>query len=312
MTGRITHCGRDGIAKSHQKAALCGAFTLIELLVVIAIIAILAAMLLPALAKAKAKAQAISCLSNEKQLILAWKMYGDDNHDQMVNSGTTTAGGTQSPWRLYPPNPTPNTIGMSPQDKAIALLKAGYQQGGIYQYAPNVNVLHCPADKRVNNAFSPTATTGTTVNYAYGSYSGAGGLNGNDPDYDTFAGATHKKLTKESAIMHPSQRYVWIENNDPRGENQSWWWLNLGTAVAPTFTGAKMGDPAAAWHGNNCNFAWADGHAESHHWLDAATIAYCANTTPGILPPAAGQPDLNSAPNDVSFLANGYADQQNP
>src|SRR5215469_2573453 len=134
-------CGTNSLNGGQLKA-----FTLIELLVVIAIIAILAAILLPVLSQAKLKGMEATCISNQKQLATAWIMYADDNHGQLVNLDTvTTDAGVGTPWRWATPNPIPSIPpGTSPQQKEILLMEAEYQQGSIYQYAPNANVLHCP------------------------------------------------------------------------------------------------------------------------------------------------------------------------
>src|ERR1044071_9800847 len=106
----------------------CCGFTLIELLVVIAIIAILAAMLLPDLAKAKLKAQSATCLSNEKQLALAWVMYASDNQDRIVNFDTVKNAGGDIPWRFQSPNPVPAIApGTAAEAKDRLLLQEGYK-----------------------------------------------------------------------------------------------------------------------------------------------------------------------------------------
>lgn len=295
----------------HSSKSINKAFTLIELLVVIAIIAILAAMLLPALSKAKQKAMAAACFSNLRQLSLGWVMYADDNNDLLVNLSTyfTDARGGLSitttpwgaPWRtdLYngQQNPAPNR-------KNVAGWIAGIQQGYIkpepniagplFQYAPNPNIMHCPADKHWQLQFTPTIGGP----FCFDSYSGAQWLNGEDR-------ANRNCLFKRSQILHPSDRMIWIEGSDTRGENVGSWWFGVQGNQANGFQGSVFedyNDAPGTFHITSAIFNFCDGHVESHRWQDGNTIAF-ANSKAGNPPPANA---------DSLWVAQHYPGKQNP
>jgi type II secretory pathway pseudopilin PulG len=253
---------------------------LIELLVVIAIIGILAALLLPVFTKAKQKATQATCLNNQKQLALAWEMYAGENNGRIVGFSTCPANGTPG---VTPPDPTTwrtdvrfviPTIPQTTQQGIIQATEAGFQQpmktaaqtinGPLFQYAPNPNVIHCPGDMRV--ALAPGD------GFAWDSYSGVHGLNGESNDVI---------ITKSTQILHPSDRMMWVEECDGRGDNLGSWDFVPGTPQDNFKTQTPQWiDSPAAYHGVISTFNFADGHAEAHRWVNASTIAFAKSLDP--------------------------------
>ena len=231
-----------------------------------------------------------TCVSNQKQLALAWTMYCDDNNDLLVNFDSIRNAKGDTPWAFFPPNPVPPTPGItSPQGREIHYYRIGYKQGALFPYASNPDVPHCPADTR----FKLQVGQG----FAFGSVAPVGSLNGEA-----------QQLYKRSAILRPSARYLWVEENDPRGGNLGSWIMNA--APPPAFAGAQLIDSTAAFPGDSSTFSWADGHSSSQKWRDPAMLRFAKSMAPDKFWTI--NPTLSQSPRDVLFMAQGYATRQTP
>jgi len=255
-------------------------FTLIELLVVIAIIAILAALLLPALGKAKTKAQQAGCLGNFRQLQLCWQMYADDHEDRLPPNGGDGAAVARAlvytvadSWLLG--------------NAWLDTTSSNIQRGVLFRYHQSVDLYKCPADKSTvrDQGLIPRTRSVSMSIYMNGKPTP------DSPAYGKYENCWHK--LSHIRKPGPARALVFVDENEKSIQqaifvlNAPNRWLHFGPSL---WTWISF--PATRHH-NGCVFSFADGHAEAWRWREPNTAQISARNGWVVLQPAVvGDRDL--------------------
>jgi len=247
-------------------------FTLIELLVVIAVIAILTAILMPALNAAKKQATMVRCLTNHRSLTAGWIMYADDNDGLLISNGACYETPTdKSPWVHRPKDfagnnlsqPAPETITDEDRYRGIRL-------GTMWPYVKEVDVYHCPGDNRRSTRRSPRdCFRSYSISYAFGPL--------REEDLQPRGGYRYYRRMLEIAGAPLYYVFVEEEHNGSRyGENEGGWHLPMagGTNRLTNPEGWTFYDPLASYHLKASTFGFADGHADRRKWIDKRTLEF--------------------------------------
>jgi prepilin-type N-terminal cleavage/methylation domain-containing protein/prepilin-type processing-associated H-X9-DG protein len=253
-------------------------FTLIELLVVIAIIAILAAMLLPALALAKQQAISIKCMANEKQLVLAWKLFTDDNAGVFPYNEDS---GISPPAWVYGDL---DYSGAAYNTNTLYVTDGRYAQMGPYA-GKQPALFKCPADlSQARGITGGPRIRSISMNQAFG-YNTGGVSSGQGAwlpsPYGGSGSVKYLCYFKESMMIRPSPSQLWLLiDEDPDSINDAAFAVQM-----PTSSATEWIDYPAKLHGNAGGFGFADGHAEIHKWANPQGLPTTRYKNNGAAPP---------------------------
>jgi prepilin-type N-terminal cleavage/methylation domain-containing protein/prepilin-type processing-associated H-X9-DG protein len=220
------------------------AFTLIELLVVIAIIAVLASLLFPALSRSKAKAESLTCVSNIKQLSLAWGLYADDFNDWLVNNhGVPETLARRQTWAN-------NVQDWTASDDNTNLTFLSDSKLGPFA-SRATRIYKCPADRM-------PAPNGQHIRSM-----SMNAMVGNPGELTNRFNPQYVQFFKKAQILTPSGIFVFLDEHADT--------LNDGFFVN-TLEEPMWGNLPGSYHNGGANFSFADGHVESHRWVVRTTV----------------------------------------
>ncbi len=245
--------------RGHPAAA---AFTLIELLVVIAIIAILAGMLLPALGNAKAKAQGILCMNNHKQLTLAWRLYAEDNNENLVGAANWTPPGST---REVPNWTAGSWLSLNNPSDPSNWNHTNYTfRSPLWKYCGGaIGIWKCPSDR--STGIDPSRRKIPRIrSMSMNNWVGGPGWNESGPGWQVY-----RKMTDMNR-PGPSETFVLLDERED-SINDGYFVVDMaGYPSSPNLL--KIVDYPASYHGRAGGMSFADGHSEIRKWKDPRTI----------------------------------------